>query len=153
MTSKKWKSVPGEGAASAKALGWGSSWFIWGPCGGSYSWDVAYGAGGYPSLLPVTLRLPTQLSAMTLSARPNILPTFSPRPYVLNFLLFAALEERWQDGKTVLNLLSSFMPLDPAIREETTQESLRPSGLMHEEQGQGLPWQARSPRSCPQACN
>lgn len=50
------------------------------------------------------------------------LSTFSPRPYVLNFLLFA-----------IQNLLSSFMPLDPAIREQTTQESLRPSGLMHEE--------------------
>lgn len=85
---------------------------------------------------------PPQLLAMTLSTRPNTLPTFSPRPYVLNFLLFA-----------ILNLLSSFMPLDPPIKEQTTQESLRPSGLMHGEPWQGLPWQARSPRSCPQACN
>lgn len=38
-------------------------------------------------------------------------PTFSPRPYALNFLFFA-----------FLNLLSSFVPLDPTIREQTTRD-------------------------------
>lgn len=72
--SKKGKSIPGQGTANAKALGWGSSWFIWGPCGGSYSGDKANGAAGCPTLLPVTLRLPTPAAGMTLSTRLDTLP-------------------------------------------------------------------------------
>lgn len=139
--SKTWKSVLGEGKASTKALGWGPSWSIWGPCGGSYGWGVAYGAAGCPSFLPATLRLPTPAAGMTTAQKARYsLPTFSRRLYVLNLLLFA-----------IPNLLSSFMPLGPAIREQTTQESLKPSGLMHGEQWQGIPWQTRGLESCPLA--
>ena len=67
--SKEWKSVLGEGTTSTKVLGWGSSWFIWGPCGGLFDWDTAYGAAGCPSFLPVTLRLPTPAVGITLSTR------------------------------------------------------------------------------------